>query len=64
MLKFVRDFFLYPFTSAAKKSNRFRQFLQFVGKDYPAYFWAKPSVRRVIVLPFLLVRIIVSGSEK
>lgn len=57
MMRFIRDFFVYPFTSE-KESNRFAQFLQFVGKDYPAYFWAKPSVGRILVLPFLIVRFV------
>ena len=58
MLIFLKDFFLYPFTSNTE-TNRFGQFLQFVGKDYPAYFRAKPSVGRVLVMPLLIVRFIV-----
>jgi|GEM_PF-1317629 len=61
MLIFLKDFFLYPFTTA-KESNRFHQFLQFLAKDYPAYFRAKPSIRRIAVLPFLLVRVAVKGA--
>lgn len=63
MFTFIKDFFVYPFISN-KQSNRFAQFLQFVGKDYPAYFWAKPSVGRILVLPFLLVRVMIKGTDK
>ncbi len=63
MFVFIKDFFIYPFVSA-RESNRFYQFLQFLGKDYPAYFWAKPSFWRVIVLPFLAIRVMIKGNEK
>lgn len=57
MFIFLKDFITYPFTTT-KESNRFFHFLQFIAKDYPAYFWEKPSVKRIIVFPFLLVRLI------
>lgn len=63
MLTFLKDFFVYPFTSN-KETNRFGQFLQFVAKDYPAYFRAKPSVGRILVLPFLMVRFMIYGAQK
>ncbi len=61
MLTFFKDFFVYPFTSA-KESNRFGQFLQFIAKDYPAYFRAKPTLRRILVMPFLAMRVMIRGS--
>lgn len=58
MLIFLKDLLIYPFTST-KESNRFGQFLQFIARDYPAYFRAKPSIRRVLVMPFLAVRVMI-----
>lgn len=36
-----------------------KRVLEFLVKDYPAYFWAKPSLRRVLMFPLLLVAIVI-----
>ncbi len=62
MRRIISDFFRYSIhpIRTADKPNRREQLMQFVFKDYPAYLWQKPSLRRVLIFPFLLCIILVS----
>lgn len=63
MIKFFVGIITFPFESS-NPDNRFRQFLQFVFKDYPVYFWVKPSLWKALVFPFLVVWVIFVGTDK
>jgi len=56
IILFIRDMLIYPFVSAQqKKMNRFHKLLTFVLKDYPAFFWRKPTLRRALSFPVLFL---------
>lgn len=48
------DFFRFPFQSR-KEPNRFREIINFMAVEYPAYLRNKPSIWRVLLFPFLLI---------
>lgn len=52
-LIFIKDFFVYPFVSI-KSENRFHRLLDFLFKEYPAFFEQKPSIWRAVMLPWLI----------
>lgn len=54
MFHFIWDLVIYPF-DPHKETNKFGMFLKMMFKDYPAYFWIKPSFRKIIALPLLIV---------
>lgn len=54
IIKFIVDVFKYPFDKN-KDQNKFHQILNFVFKDYPAFLWEKPTLKRFLVFPFLLI---------
>jgi len=51
---FVRDLLLFPF-QPNKKENRFWQFLRMSFKEYPAFLRIKPSFKKILVFPFLVI---------
>lgn len=63
MRAFIKDMIIYPFASD-KVNNRFSQFLTTIFKDYPAFLWTKPTWKKVLVLPFLLVYELFRTSRK
>lgn len=52
MFRFIRDFLIYPFDSH-KETNKFAGFLKMLFKDYPAFLWIKPNLRKFIAFPFV-----------
>lgn len=62
MFSFLLDFLKYPFDSHPE-NNKFHQFLTMILKDYPAFFWQKPSWKRVLVFPFLLIYAIFKNKK-
>jgi len=42
---------------------RLKQLAKFLIKDYPAYLRSKPSLKRVLQLPFLIVYILLKGRD-
>jgi len=54
MIKFIIDFFKYPFDSK-KENNKFSKFLTIILKDYPAFLWVKPTWQRIVVAPLLFL---------
>jgi hypothetical protein len=54
MLRFLLDFFKYPFDTQ-NPENRFGKAMTTLFKEYPAFFWQKPSWKKVLVFPFLVV---------
>jgi hypothetical protein len=53
----AKDFLRYA-AHSDKRNNRWEQVMHFVFKDYPAFLWGKPSLRRIVVFPFLLFAVI------
>lgn len=54
ILKFIRDLIIYPF-DRDKKHNRFSRFLEAILKDYPAFLWIKPNIKKALIVPFLVI---------
>jgi len=52
MFVFIKDFLIYPFDKN-KEKNKFSQFMKMLFRDYPAFLWIKPNLKKVILLPFL-----------
>jgi hypothetical protein len=48
------DMLKYPFDKN-KKNNRFHKFLTFIFIEYPAFFWKKPNIWKILAFPFLLI---------
>lgn len=63
MFRLIRDFIIYPF-DAHKETNKFGNFLKMIFKDYPAYFWIKPNIKKIIVFPFLVLYYIFIKKKK
>ena len=51
---FLKDMFSYPFC-ADKEQNQFWKFLTTIFKDYPAFFWAKPTFKKALAFPFVVL---------
>jgi hypothetical protein len=54
MIKFLKDFILYPIKSK-DPNNKFGQFLDILFKKYPAFLWIKPSWRKILAFPFIII---------
>lgn len=54
MFKLIKDFFLFPFQKDSS-NNKFKKLLDFVFRDYPAYFWKKPSLKAGLLFPVLII---------
>jgi len=54
MFRFLRDLIIYPF-DAHKEANKFADFLKMVFKDYPAFLWVKPSFRKILAFPCMML---------
>jgi hypothetical protein len=54
MWKFIKDFLIYPFDSN-KQNNKFGKFLTTLFKDFPAFFWIKPTFKKVLAFPFIVI---------
>lgn len=63
MVRFLKDFFLFPFQHD-RTDNKVAQLLTLLGKEYPAFFWQKPTIRRFLMLPFLVIYIIIKKEKK
>ena len=50
----IIDFFKFPFDKN-KEENKFYKILTFSLIEYPAFFWQKPSIKKLIAFPFLLI---------
>jgi hypothetical protein len=62
MFKFLRDFISYPFDSH-KETNKFAGFLKMLFKDYPAFLWIQPNIRKIIALPFVALFYIFKNKQ-
>ena len=51
MFIFLRDLVIYPFKPSP--NNRFGQFLHHLFRDFPAFFWIKPNIKKLLLFPFL-----------
>ena len=60
MFKFFRDLVIYPFDTH-KETNKFGGFLKMIFKDYPAFLWIKPNIRKILAFPFLMIYYIVKS---
>lgn len=54
VLKFIWDFLRYPFDMDNDR-NRFSNFIKTFFKDYPAFLWIKPNIKKIIIAPFLVI---------
>lgn len=54
ILKFIRDLIIYPFDKD-KKNNRFSNFLEAILKNYSSFLWIRPSIKKAIVMPFIVI---------
>jgi len=54
MFSFLWDFIRYPFDSH-KETNKFGRLLLVIFKQYPALFWVKPTWKKIVSLPLLVV---------
>ncbi|MEI6117838.1 MAG: hypothetical protein WCP92_00860 [bacterium] len=45
---------MYPFDTH-KETNKFAAFLKMVFKDYPAFMWIQPSIRKILAFPFMIL---------
>jgi len=63
MLRFLWDFIKYPFDSK-KETNKFSVFLEMLLKQYPAVFWIRPNIKKILALPLLIVYFIFRTKKK
>jgi hypothetical protein len=54
MLKFIKDFFKYPFQKD-KSNNKINLMMTSLFKDFPANFWTKPTFKKIFVAPLLVL---------
>ena len=59
MRKFIKDFFSYPIQSN-KSENKINRMMTSLFKDYPANFWTKPTLKKVLIAPLLILYYIFS----
>lgn len=57
MIGFIRDCIVFPFQTK-NQNNKLFGLLQFLIKDYPAYVWTRPSIKKILLLPLLIIYII------
>jgi hypothetical protein len=63
MISFIIHIFAYPFEPHST-TNKFGQLLRFLFKNYPAYFWSGPSLKKIAQLPFLIIYHIFKEPDK
>lgn len=51
MFTFLKDLVIYPFKPSP--DNKFGQFLRFLFRDFSAFFWIQPSIKKCILFPLL-----------
>ena len=54
MLKFLKDFILYPINNK-DPNNKFGIFLDVIFKKYPAFLRIKPSRIKILAFPFVII---------
>ncbi len=57
MISFIIDLVRFPFESK-NHQNKVYQLLQFLIKDYPAYLREKPSMKKILQLPLLVIYLV------
>lgn len=63
MIKFIRDFVTYPFQKN-KTNNKVNQMMTSLFKDFPANFWLKPKIKKILIAPLLVIYYIFSKWPK
>lgn len=57
MFRFLWDFLRYPFDKH-HETNKFHLFLNFVFKEYPAFFWLRPTFKKILLFPIISIYLI------
>ncbi|AHB41381.1 hypothetical protein P148_SR1C00001G0590 [candidate division SR1 bacterium RAAC1_SR1_1] len=63
MFRFLWDFLKYPF-DAHKEINKFSLFLEMLLKQYPAVFWIRPTFKKILALPLLIIYFVFRTKKK
>lgn len=63
MRKFIKDFFLFPFQKE-QKDNKISQLMESLFKDFPAFFREKPTLKKILIAPLLILYHFFSKGEK
>ena len=63
MFRFLWDFVRYPF-DVHKENNKFSNFLDMLFKQYPAVFWVRPTIKKLLALPMLIVYFVFKTQKK
>lgn len=63
MFQFLFDIIRYPWQHN-NPDNRLFQVFQFLFKEYPAFLWTKPQLKKVIILPFIIISKIIYKNPK
>ena len=63
MRKFIKDFFTYPLQKDKSKNKR-NQMMTSLFKDFPANFWTKPTFKKILVAPLLVLYYMFSEWKK
>jgi len=63
MFTFLKDFFVYPF-DRDKKNNKFFLFMKMLFRDYPAFLRIRPTIQRIMIMPFLFIYQILDRKKK
>ncbi|MCR5411660.1 MAG: hypothetical protein K6E76_01345 [Patescibacteria group bacterium] len=63
MWKFIKDFIMFPFQKD-RSSNKITLLFNSLFKDFPAFFWEKPTLKKMLMAPLLVIYHIFSKGEK
>lgn len=63
MRKFIKDFFTYPFQKD-KSNNKINKMMTSLFKDFPAVFREKPTLKKTLIAPLLVIYYIFSEGPK
>lgn len=62
MFKFMWDTISYP-RHYNNPENKLNQVFHFLFKEYPAFLWTKPSLKKVFILPFVIIAKIIYSKN-
>lgn len=63
MWEFIKDFGRYPFDQDPE-NNKFSQLMENLFKNFPALFWTKPNLKKILIFPLLIVYFIFKPKDK
>lgn len=63
MVELLKDFIKFPFDKN-RKNNKFKVLLDFLFIKFPAYFWEKPNIWKVLLFPILFIYNIFSRKKR